>query len=654
MRRIMSDDGFLFAPVDARPMRAFRACFGMLMVVHVLRLYVHGMYERAVLQPAFRFHYELFGVELVPLLPSTIAGAHCHLLVLAVAAFGVAVGIATRICAAIFATAYAAFILSDRTIFNNHYYLYWLMAMLFVLIEAIVDPHRGSHARATTAPRWQILTLRAQVVIVYAYAGVAKLNADWLLHSQPMATKLVDEAAVYTPRLRPLLEMHACHQLISLGGAVFDLAVGPCLLLPATRPAALFLACLFHASNHFLWSLGEFPWVMLATNLLFLDHWPEWLEVAQVAGRHSSAPASETARATGAAPGWAARAQVWAALLHTVTQLLLPLRPLAVSGLDPLDAVHTKAHTLLSWRMMAVSTRNFVNVSLRSEALGGSMLMTRTYNRMHLRFSNGSRVPLALSPYLSARQAGYMPYTAPMLVAFARDAARRHGCVKGRAPGGTAHTAAAGLTCRVEADLWSSINGRPLQRFVEATEDLAAATIGAAALATRVLPLLYEFGNTTAAPHRVAPRERRTCGRDRRSLRRRRRRRLQRNFPGGAPLPGARAARAATRSHRTRRGGARPRTGSGGDGRRPRPAALAPSRRRWWRRGRGRRGWRGRGRLSAARGRASVTADGADERTCRGAVWCAACSAHPRRPCLLGIRLRSHRGRGQIAQSAGG
>ena len=498
MRRIMSDDGFLFAPVDARPMRAFRACFGMLMVVHVLRLYVHGMYERAVLQPAFRFHYELFGVELVPLLPSTIAGAHCHLLVLAVAAFGVAVGIATRMCAATFATAYAAFILSDRTIFNNHYYLYWLMAMLFVLIGGDRRPaSEAAIARATTAPRWQILTLRAQVVIVYAYAGVAKLNADWLLHSQPMATKLVDEAAVYTPRLRPLLEMHACHQLISLGGAVFDLAVGPCLLLPATRPAALFLACLFHASNHFLWSLGEFPWVMLATNLLFLDHWPEWLELAQVAGRHSSAPASETARATGAAPGWAARAQVWAALLHTVTQLLLPLRPLAVSGLDPLDAVHTKAHTLLSWRMMAVSTRNFVNVSLRSEALGGSMLMTRTYNRMHLRFSNGSRVPLALSPYLSARQAGYMPYTAPMLVAFARDAARRHGCVKGRAPGGTAHTAAAGLTCRVEADLWSSINGRPLQRFVEATEDLAAATIGAAARPRWVLPLLYEFGNTT-------------------------------------------------------------------------------------------------------------------------------------------------------------
>eukprot|EP00966_Prymnesium_polylepis_P092275 2136324-Prymnesium_polylepis.1 len=39
---------------------------------------------------------------------------------------------------------------------------------------------------------------------------------------------------------------------------------------------------------------------------------------------------------------------------------------------DMLDAVHTKAHTLLSWRMMAVSTRNFINVSLRSEALGVS------------------------------------------------------------------------------------------------------------------------------------------------------------------------------------------------------------------------------------------------------------------------------------------
>ena len=47
-----------------------------------------------------------------------------------------------------------------------------------------------------------------------------------------------------------------------------------------------------------------------------------------------------------------------------------------------LSQVYTKAHTLGSWRFMAVSSRNFLNVSLRSDALGGTLLMTRTYNKL--------------------------------------------------------------------------------------------------------------------------------------------------------------------------------------------------------------------------------------------------------------------------------
>ena len=42
------------------------------------------------------------------------------------------------------------------------------------------------------------------------------------------------------------------------------------------------------------------------------------------------------------------------ACVHIAVQLLLPLRPLIASRGDMLDAVHTKSHTLGSWRMMAV------------------------------------------------------------------------------------------------------------------------------------------------------------------------------------------------------------------------------------------------------------------------------------------------------------
>ena len=126
---------------------------------------------------------------------------------------------------------------------------------------------------------------------------------------------------------------------------------------------------------------------------------------------------------------------------------------------------------------MAVTTRNFVNATLRSERMGASLLMTRTYNKLALvHRTNGSRIPLPLGQHLEPRQAGYMAYTAPMLVQFARHAAARH-------PGYAVH-----------GELWSAINGRPLQRFAAPGTDLATAELPAWRRPAWVLPLLSEYG----------------------------------------------------------------------------------------------------------------------------------------------------------------
>ena len=185
---------------DGRPLCAFRAAFGALMLIHSWRLHVHEMYARSVLHPRFRFHYTMFGIELIPWLPSTTFGAHCHLLLLCISSLGIALGVGTRCCAAVFAVAHLAFVLSDRTIFNNHYYLYELLAVLiactgcdgaYALVGAVkaalstsAEAASAEKARFLPTPTWQRLLFRLQVVLVYAYAGVAKLNSDWLLHAQ--------------------------------------------------------------------------------------------------------------------------------------------------------------------------------------------------------------------------------------------------------------------------------------------------------------------------------------------------------------------------------------------------------------------------------------------------------------------------------------
>ena len=134
----------LFAPVDAAPICAFRAVFGALMLVHVARLHFHGMYWRSVVAPTF--HFTL--VEKWLPVPSSSRFAYAHLTLLALAAVGLALGVWPRLCGAWFAAAYAYFVICERTMFNNHFYLYAILAALLVLLG-------GPHHRTATLCRWQ-------------------------------------------------------------------------------------------------------------------------------------------------------------------------------------------------------------------------------------------------------------------------------------------------------------------------------------------------------------------------------------------------------------------------------------------------------------------------------------------------------------------
>ena len=506
----------LWHRVDASPVCAFRAAFGTLMVVHAWRLYALGMYERSVVMPKLHFSYSVFGFELRPVLPwsrpTTMVEGHCHLLLIASSALGVACGIRTRSCALVFALSYASFVVCERTMFNNHYYLYVLLALLFALVDVQRRPTEATGrlgsgrlqpAGHATVAAWERDILRLQVCIVYAYAGLAKCNEDWVMHSQGMATKLPDEAAMYNPILAPLLVRPEVARLVSLAGVAFDLLAAPLLTHRATRPFGIIVASAFHLSNHLIWSIGEFPWVMLATNLLFFDSIAlpalTWILRTNTYARQisppdpvSSTPAvsqrrgvgPDAAQSTLGRPSVRARAALAAGAVHAAVQLLLPLRPLLISRFDALDVLHTKTHSLLSWRMMAATTRNFINVSLRSDALGATLQITRTYNKLYIRHANGSSHQLAITPVLEPRQAGYMPYTPSMLLQFARYAAKAHSC-----------STADG--CRIVGNLWSSINGRPLQRFVSPSVDLARAVLDERHRPDWVNPLLREFGNST-------------------------------------------------------------------------------------------------------------------------------------------------------------
>ena len=68
--------------------------------------------------------------------------------------------------------------LIDKSLYLNHYVLFTVLGVV-LLASPLHRIHLGG-----AAPSWVLQLLRAQVALVYFWAGFAKINADWLLRGR--------------------------------------------------------------------------------------------------------------------------------------------------------------------------------------------------------------------------------------------------------------------------------------------------------------------------------------------------------------------------------------------------------------------------------------------------------------------------------------
>lgn len=183
----------------------------------------------------------------------------------------------------------------DITRFNNHYYLMSLLAFLLIWMPADRCYSLDRRVRAWLArepltapapiPYWPVFLLQVQLLIVYFFGGVAKLNYQWLsttlMHLmlsspsllEPFTPWLSHEAIV---SMNKFLQSQFAAGLFSYGGLLFDLAIGPMLVIRRTRILGVLLVWSFHTTNHVLIfdDIGWFPLLGAATVTIFLD--PDW------------------------------------------------------------------------------------------------------------------------------------------------------------------------------------------------------------------------------------------------------------------------------------------------------------------------------------------------------------------------------------------
>ena len=420
-----------FAAVDIASLIFFRISFGLLMMWHVSQHFRDHRIAHYWLEPRFLFKY--YGFSWVHPWPGN--GLYIHWAILGVFAFFIAVGFLYRASTVLFFLGYTYTFLLEEAVWVNHRYLICLLSFLLIFLPAnralAIDAWLNPKLRSQTAPAWTLWLLRAQMGVVYFFAGIAKLVPDWL-HGEPMRVWLARKTTF--PVIGRFFREEWAIYSSSYAALLFDLFIVPLLFWRRTRVAAFCAALAFHLLNARLFEIGVFPWLAIAATTLFLSpSWPRRL-LAIVRRRN------EATSVGSAAPASPARQRAVLALvaIYIAIQILLPLRPFLYRG----GIEWTYSEHRFTWRMLL--TRKWVQ----------SYFYVTDPN-------SGETLGADQEDYLTAWQANQMSWNPDMLLQFAQYLAK---VMPRSGP----------KPLKIEARVFVALNGRKPQLFIDQNVDLAA------------------------------------------------------------------------------------------------------------------------------------------------------------------------------------
>lgn len=162
----------------------------------------------------------------------------------------------------------------DKTTYLNHYYFVSILSFLLIFLPAgsyfSIDAYRNKQKAFQYVPKWTVDSIKLLLGIVYFYAGLAKLNSDWLVRAMPLKIWLPTKFDV--PIFGDYFHQEWMHYAFSWGGAAYDLVIPFLLLYKKTRWFAFALVLFFHVMTKVLFPpIGIFPFIMIVASLIFLN-----------------------------------------------------------------------------------------------------------------------------------------------------------------------------------------------------------------------------------------------------------------------------------------------------------------------------------------------------------------------------------------------
>ena len=253
---------------SAAPLAVFRMFFGFLMLISIIRFWSKGWIHSLYIEPIFHFSY--YGFESVKPLGLYTYGLF---IICGISSFFVGIGYKYRLSVLIFFLSFTYIELMDKTTYLNHYYFVSVVSfiMLFVPCNAMFSYDAISAQKSyKTVPKWTVDTLKLMLGIVYFYAGVTKINSDWLLNAMPL--KLWLKSKYDLPFIGQTLMQHEWfHFFMSWGGMFYDISIPFLLLFRKTRSFAFVLVVAFHITTRILFPIGMFPYIMILSTIIFFD-----------------------------------------------------------------------------------------------------------------------------------------------------------------------------------------------------------------------------------------------------------------------------------------------------------------------------------------------------------------------------------------------
>ena len=419
----------LFEEVDNSPLILFRMVFGFLITAECWGAIATGWVKNAFIDPERTFTF--IGFEFLEPLPGD--GMYYLYLLMGLCGIFISFGWFYKINMLLFALLWAATYLMQKTNYNNHYYLLMLLNFLMVIVPAhryaSLDIRRDPKLKSLTCPRWCLLLFAVQMSIVYFYAGIAKLNPDWL-SANPVAYWM-DVKSKYII-IGPLLGLSITPWVVAYGGLLFDLVIIQGLWFKKTRKVVFIISVFFHLFNSAVFQVGIFPYLGIEIAVFFLP--PEQIRKIFFKNKPEATPESNQPFNYQSNKTVLAFLIIWFSI-----QLVLPLRHYLFPG----NVNWTEEGHRLSWRMM-----------LRQKSARVSLEVVDN--------NTGEKFRVRLTDYLTPKQAAQVGGKPDMLWQFIQVLKKEY-MEKGHED------------ISIYAKSYVSLNGRPTQSLFDPGYDLAKA-----------------------------------------------------------------------------------------------------------------------------------------------------------------------------------